>query len=203
LSSIFKQTALAATLLTRRAKNLTLPNRWRNSARAMAAEVSSIFQRTSASATMLAQRAKNLTLPNGWRSSALAAGAVVLAFTTLIAYRSGDRHTPLESSTPPNERAIDRPAQLPKPLAGKATAAVKPAAVLPKGAGPSKNALKRVRAGSSQVEYIGDDVTVRTFTSKSPARRTRVASGRTANIGDDVTVRYFTPSVSPTKTAAR
>jgi putative methionine-R-sulfoxide reductase with GAF domain len=203
LSSAFKRTWFSATTLAHRAKNVTVPNRWRNSARAAAAEFSSVFRRTASSATLLAQRAKNLNWSNRWRNSALAAGAVVLAFITLIAYRSADPAKSLESSTPTSERAIDPPAQIPKPLAGKATAAVKHAAVLPKAAAPAKNALRRVRVGSGEVEYIGDDVTVRTFTNRSPAKRTRVAAGRTANIGDDVTVRYFTPSPSPTKTATR
>ena len=162
-----------------------------------------ILKRTASSATMFAQRVPNLTLPNRWRKPALAATAVVLAFTTLIAYKGRGPAKPLESSTVPSARATDQPAKRPKPSPAKARAANRHTPVQAKQATPAKNALKRVRVGPNEVDYIGDDVTVRTFANRPPAKRNRVAAGRTANIGDDVTVRYFTPSSTVTKTAAR
>jgi hypothetical protein len=199
----FKRPTLPTITQAQRAKILTWNNRWRNSAQGAAAAFSLVFQRTALAATALTRRAKSLSRPNRWRNPALTAVAVVLALTTLIAYRSRGPAKSSEFSTLPNAHPIDQPGQLPKPLPGKATAAVKPAPVLPREATHTKNALKRVRVGPNEVDYIGDDVTVRTFTNRSPAKRTQVATGRTAHIGDDVTVRYFTPPPSVTKTAAR
>jgi len=199
----FKRPTLPTITQAQRAKILTWNNRWRNSAQGAAAAFSLVFQRTALAATVLTRRVKNLSWPNRWRNPALTAVAVVLALTTLIAYRSRGPAKSSEFSTPPNAHAIDQPGQLPKPLPAKATAAVKPAPVLPREATHTKNALKRVRVGPNEVDYIGDDVTVRTFTNRPPAKRTQVAAGRTAHIGDDVTVRYFTPPPSVTKTAAR
>ncbi len=203
LSSAFKQSGAAASAFRQRAKNAALPNRLLNRVQAVPAELSSVLKRTASSATMFAQRVPNLTLPNRWRKPALAATAVVLAFTTLIAYKGRGPAKPLESSTVPSARATDQPAKRPKPSPAKARAANRHTPVQAKQATPAKNALKRVRVGPNEVDYIGDDVTVRTFANRPPAKRNRVAAGRTANIGDDVTVRYFTPSSTVTKTAAR
>ena len=204
VSSVFKRTAWSATLLAHRAKNFTWPNRWRNSARAAVAEFSSAFQRTASSANLLVQRArgaKNLSFPSRWRNPALAAAAVVLAITASIGYRSRGPAKSFESFTVPT--AIDPSAQLSKPLPEKATAAVQPALVPSNETTHAKSGLRRVRIGPNEVDYISDDVTVRTFTDRSPAKHTRVASGRIAKFGNDVTVRYFSPPASITKTAAR
>jgi hypothetical protein len=48
-----------------------------------------------------------------------------------------------------------------------------------------------VRIGDSDVEYFGDDVTVRWFTARPAKQRARIAKPRVTHIGDDVTVRYF------------
>ncbi|MFZ0863928.1 MAG: GAF domain-containing protein [Candidatus Sulfotelmatobacter sp.] len=198
LSSVFKQKAFS---VTQRAKTLTWPNRWRTSAQAAAAQFSSVFKRTASSATMLTQRAKNLNWPTRRRNIALTAVAVVLAFT-LIAYRGRGPAKSWESSTLPSARAIDQ-TQVPKPLPGKVASAVQTVPVPPKGTAHARTALRRVRVGPNEVDYIGEDVTVRTFTDRSPAKRTRVPAHRIAHIGDDVTVRYFTPSPPTTKTASR
>lgn len=198
LSSVFKQKAFS---VTQRAKTLTWPNRWRTSAQAAAAQFSSVFKRTASSATMLTQRAKNLNWPTRRRNIALTAVAVVLAFT-LIAYRGRGPAKSWESSTLPSARAIDQ-IQVPKPLPGKVASAAQTVPVPPKGTAHARTALRRVRVGPNEVDYIGEDVTVRTFTDRSPAKRTRVPAHRIAHIGDDVTVRYFTPSPPTTKTASR
>jgi putative methionine-R-sulfoxide reductase with GAF domain len=199
-SSVLKRTASSAAT---RAQNLTLPHRWRNFAKAMAAEFSAILERAGSSATVLAERARNFTLPIGWRNAAVTTVAVVLAFMAGIVYKSHSPAKSLESSTPPAASSTDRPAPVPKPAPAKPAAAVQPAPVALKDATSARNAPKRVRVSSNEVDYIGDDVTVRTFTYNSPAKRTRATSGRTAQYGDDVTVRYFTPAPSVTKTAAR
>jgi len=202
-SSVLKRTASSAATLPQRAQNLTLPNRWRNFAKAMAAEFSAILERAGSSATVLAERARNFTLPIGWRNAAVTTVAVVLAFMAGIVYKSHSPAKSLESSTLPSASSTDQPAPVPKPAPAKPAAAVQPTPVPLKDATSARNAPKRVRVSSNEVDYIGDDVTVRTFTYNSPAKRTRAMSGRTAQYGDDVTVRYFTPAPSVTKTAAR
>ena len=203
LSKVLKRTASSAATLPQRTQNLKLPNRWRNFAGTTAAESSGILKRAGSSATMLTERARNFTLPAGWRNAAVTTVAVVLAFVAGIVYKSqGPPAKPLDSSTLPSASSIDRPAPDPKPLPAKAAAAVQPTTIPSKEVTRVRNA-PRVRASSNGVEYIGDDVTVRTFTYNSPAKRTRAASGHTAQYGDDVTVRYFAPAPSVTKTAAR
>ena len=60
--------------------------------------------------------------------------------------------------------------------------------------------VDREQAVTSEVEYIGEDVTVRHFTYPTPPRGKPAADGRVANrevyIGDDVTVRYFAPTAA-------
>ncbi|MGA8442407.1 MAG: GAF domain-containing protein [Candidatus Sulfotelmatobacter sp.] len=56
----------------------------------------------------------------------------------------------------------------------------------------------RARVGRNEVDYIGDDVTVRHFTYQSATQKTRFGAGRVSYVGDDVTVRYFTPKAVPT-----
>jgi hypothetical protein len=60
----------------------------------------------------------------------------------------------------------------------------------------------RVRVGPNEVEYIGDDVTVRRFAARPPTKGSRPPNSRIAHIGDDVTVRYFA-SPPPARTAMR
>jgi hypothetical protein len=59
-----------------------------------------------------------------------------------------------------------------------------------------------VWVGTKEVEYIGDDVTVRRFTDIPSTKRNRQPNNRIAHIGDDVTVRYFA-SPPPARTATR
>ena len=77
----------------------------------------------------------------------------------------------------------------------KATSSVQPALASVKAPRPS---VQRVRVETNEVDYIGEDVTVRYFTHPPAPQRKPAADGRVANrevyIGDDVTVRYFTPT---------
>jgi hypothetical protein len=59
-------------------------------------------------------------------------------------------------------------------------------------------------AGENEVEYIGEDVTVRYFTTKPAPHPVRIGKSEVADIGEDVTMRYFTPKpavVPPTQPA--
>jgi hypothetical protein len=49
-----------------------------------------------------------------------------------------------------------------------------------------------VRVGNDELDYVGQDVTVRYFGVK-PAAQLAPAHSRTKKIGSDVTVRYFSP----------
>jgi len=49
-----------------------------------------------------------------------------------------------------------------------------------------------VRVGNDELDYVGQDVTVRYFGVK-PAAQFAPAQSRTKKIGSDVTVRYFSP----------
>jgi hypothetical protein len=52
---------------------------------------------------------------------------------------------------------------------------------------------RKGKAGTSDVVYLSDDVTVRYFKPKSAPKATSTAQGQVHHISDDVTVRYFTP----------
>ncbi len=54
--------------------------------------------------------------------------------------------------------------------------------------------VRQVRVGQNEVEYIGDDVTVRHFIYKPPTPHGAAKASQVAHFGNDVTVRYFTPN---------
>ena len=80
----------------------------------------------------------------------------------------------------------------------KATSAVQPALAFVKAPRPARPRVRRVQVGTNEVDYIGEDVTVRYFTHPPTPQRKPTADGRVVcrevYIGDDVTVRYFTPT---------
>lgn len=58
----------------------------------------------------------------------------------------------------------------------------------------ARTRVRRARVGQNEVEYIGDDVTVRHFTYKPATLHGGVRASQVAHFGNDVTVRYFAPS---------
>jgi hypothetical protein len=60
--------------------------------------------------------------------------------------------------------------------------------------------FKRVRVSPTEVDYIADDVMVRSFTDK-PASSHQRDEYKQVHFGDDVTVRYFAPRSLPAETA--
>jgi hypothetical protein len=52
------------------------------------------------------------------------------------------------------------------------------------------SAFKQVRVGQNEVDYIAEDVTIRSFKPKPSPPQVRVGEKR-VDFGDDVTVRYF------------
>jgi hypothetical protein len=199
-SSIVRYSTLCAATLTQRARRLAWSNRWRNSTLTAARELSSAFTR---STLLVTRQVKNAPWPNRRRSLGLAAVAAILAVTALFAYRGRGPAKPLESSTLSNSNTVDQQPQSPKPLPGKDAAALQPELAPATEANHPGIALKRVRVGPHEVDYIGQDVTVRIFDDKRAIKRTHVSAGRVSHYGDDVTVRYFSPLPVATKTASR
>ncbi len=50
--------------------------------------------------------------------------------------------------------------------------------------------FRLVRVGQNEVDYVAEDVTIRSFKPKPAPRQVRVGEKR-VDFGDDVTVRYF------------
>jgi hypothetical protein len=133
-----------------------------------------------------------------WRSQwklALAVVAAAISVTCWIAYHDRRPVSPLESSSRPTSTSVDtqdraNPAEaLPEKATSLVEFSVKPA----------RQKFQRVKVGRNEVDYIGDDVTVRYFTYSPSPQRKPTSNGRVVYIGDDVTVRYFapTPAVLP------
>jgi len=122
--------------------------------------------------TVLAKRVP----PHMSRWSVEVAAITVLAITGWIAYSDHRSPSALEATN-----VLERQATL---------VALEPEA--------ARSALKRVRAGQNQVDYIAEDVIIRYFTHE-PASQQMRAGYKQVNFGEDVTVRYFAPkhSVEP------
>lgn len=150
------------------------------------------------------QRALNPNWSNLRRCSGPAVViAVVLTFTFLMVYKPFNPAKMVGSSALPvaNTNAIEQRSGLPKPFPGK-PARAETASPSPKPVGPATKAPRRVREGPNEVDYLGDDVTVRRFAERPSTKRSRQPNNRIAHIGDDVTVRYFA-SPPPARTATR
>jgi hypothetical protein len=136
---------------------------------------------------------RNRPRPRHQRTLALAAVSAVLVLACWIAY-SVRRPSP-SSSGLPTSKAIDLQgrSKTAEALQAQPNAAVHSAAVSTKAGTPVGRRVRRVRVGSNEVDYIGEDVTVRYFSYPPAPQRRQAADVRVANIGDDVIVRYFTP----------
>ncbi len=208
LSSVSKRSALLAMALARRARNVRWHavkwhagrRQWSASARG---ELSSFSKRSTLLALRAGQRAKQIAWSGERRGLALATVAFALVLTAFVAYTSRGPAASLEPSTQSNSVAAEGRSQIPKPLPGKSAILVSPSAASAKGTTHARTALRRVRVGQNEVDYVADDVTMRVFTTKPAPKHPRPANGRVARFGDDVTVRYFTPPASPTRTASR
>jgi hypothetical protein len=202
--------------LAHRARNVHKLGRWRSFALAsfdsgFAQQTKSLglpnWRRNFTPATVVsgfAQRAQNLNWSNLRRCSApTAVMAVVLTFTFLMVHKPFHPAKMAGSSALPeaNGKAIEQRSSISKPFPGK-PAVAETASASPKPIGPATKAPRRVRVGPNEVEYIGDDVTVRRFTDRRSTQRSRQPNNRIAHIGDDVTVRYFA-SPPPARTATR
>jgi hypothetical protein len=161
-------------------------------------------------ATKMVQRAREVTWQKPPLSVTLASVATVLMLAFWIT--SGGGRGPaspssLGSSTPSGSIAIEQqetsePAKV-MPVEGTSrTSKVQPGRVSRNEPKLARGRVRRGQVGRNEVEYIGDDVTVRHFRYKPAAQKGRTGASRVAYIGEDVTVRYFTPKQAA-KSASR
>jgi len=142
----------------------------------------SVLRQPAVLATMI-QRAKRVPWHKVRWNVALAAVVTVFAIACWIAYRGRGPASPLASP------GLERSTPIEEQVRFQAAKAMPASA---KEVRPAKTPLRRVRVGENEVDYVGEDVTIRYFTSK-PAPRRRVGESQVAYIGDDVTVHYFRP----------
>jgi hypothetical protein len=146
-------------------------------------------------ATMIMQRAKRVPWYKRPWNVDLAAVVTVLVLTCWIAYSDRQPASLLGSSELQRSVAIEE--QVPflhaKAVPAKSTSKVQTAPVPVEEARAARTRLQRVRVGENEVDYIGEDVTVRYFTHKPAPQPVSVGESQVAYIGEDVTVRYFTP----------
>lgn len=160
--------------------------RWQKSA-------SRQYQKARRACAILIQRARRVSWHTWPWSLELAAVVTVLLFTCWFAYRDGHPASFLGSLGRQSSNAVEQ--QIPLPLAMAMSA--KGSSTLRTVLGSEEQAdtaslLQQVGSAENEVVHIGDDVTVRYFTTRSaPSGSGRKVSRR--YIGTDVTVRYFTP----------
>jgi hypothetical protein len=143
-------------------------------------------------ARIMVQRATEVISNKPLHSLALAAVTTGLGLTFWMAHGSRGPASALGSSAAPEAIAV-RSFQTSSAATPEGTFESQPAPRPVKEARGAAIRPRRVKLGQSEVDHIGDDVTVRHF-NYTPARQRRVAgTGRVAYIGKDVTVRYFTP----------
>jgi hypothetical protein len=157
-------------------------------------------------AIMIMERAKRLPWHKSRWNVALAAVAAVLVIACWIGYSVRRPNSAAGSSAQQKSIAIQQQApSLPaKALPAKTTSKLQTTPVPVEQTRSDSTTRRRVLAGENQVEYIGEDVTVRYFTTKPAPHRARSGENEVADIGEDVTMRYFTPKpavVPPTQPA--
>jgi hypothetical protein len=144
-------------------------------------------------AMKIRQHAKDFKWLGRQQNLALAAVSTALILIW-IAYVGGRPVSPLGSSARPTSTVVDQQVRSKADkLPSKTAAVLQPAPVSVNAARPPRPRVRRIRVGNNEVDYVGEDVTVRYFTYPSPPQSRLTADGRVAYIGDDVTVRYFTP----------
>ena len=164
----------------------------------------SILRQPAVLATTLMQQAKRRPWGGPRWNVAAVPVAAVLVLTSWFFYNHRRPASSLRPSAVQAPIALEPQAPVLRlqQVSEKGTPALQPAPVRVKPAGTGR--LRKVRVGDNEVDYIGDDVTIRYFTPKPKPRTRRVRAGASevAYIGDDVTVRYFTPkaaAVPPTQ----
>ena len=115
----------------------------------------------------------------------------VVVLATWVAFRDHRPAPAAPTSAVATAKAVVQPSSLPSAAStavpAKASAVPALAVVSPVAAKP-----RWVRVGNDELDYVGQEVTVRYFGVK-PAAQLAPAQSRTKKIGSDVTVRYFSP----------
>jgi len=160
----------------------------------------SILRQPAVLATTLLQQAKRGAWGGRRWNVAAAAVAAVLVLTSWFVYHNRRTASSLGPSAVQAPIIVEPQApvlQL-KQVSASGTPILDPVPVLVKPARTGRPSLRRVRVAENEVDYIGDDVTIRYFTPKPKptTRRVGVGSSEVAYIGDDVTVRYFKPKAT-------
>ena len=144
---------------------------------------------------MLIQRAKRVFWhPEPWKLE-LAAVVTALLLTCWISYGDAQRDSFLGSFGRHRSIALQDQVLAPKATTGKARSRPHTVSVSGEKAGRA-DLFQQLENAENEVVHIGDDVTVRYFTTRSirtPSGSNREVSSR--SVGDDVTIRYFTPVV--------
>ena len=145
--------------------------------------------------TMLLQQPKRAPSHKRRWGVTLATIATVLVLACWIVYSDRRQAWPLGSSTLQRSTTVEQqpPYRPAKAAPAKGTAKLRTAPAPVEGTRLADVTFRRVRVGKSEVDYVGEDVTVRYFTLKPTIHRARVGANEVAYIGEDVTVRYFTP----------
>jgi hypothetical protein len=115
----------------------------------------------------------------------------VVVLATWVAFRDHRPAPAAPTSAVATAKVVAQPSSSPSaastPVPAKASA-IPPLAVVP----PVAAKPRWVRVGNDELDYVGQEVTVRYFGVK-PAAQLAPAQSRTKKIGSDVTVRYFSP----------
>ena len=160
----------------------------------------SILRQSVVLATTLMQQAKRGPWGGRRWNLATAAVAAALVLTSWFVYNNRRAASSFRPSAVQAPIVVEpqAPVLRLKQVSADGTPTLQSAPVLVKPAGTGRTSLRRVRVGENEVDYIGDDVTIRYFTPKPKptTRRVRVGASEVAYIGDDVTVRYFTPKAA-------
>ena len=145
--------------------------------------------------TKIMHHARDVKWPRRGRNLVLAAVSTALVLACWIAYSVRRPVSSLESSAQPTSGAIGPQARSKgaEAISAKSTPAAQPPLASANAAEPARPRVRHVRVGRDEVDYIGEDVTVRHFTYPSAPQRRPAEDSRVVHIGDDVTVRYFTP----------
>ena len=117
----------------------------------------------------------------------------VVVLATWVAFRDHRPAPAAPTSGVATSEAVAQPSPSPSaasPAVPAKDSAIPALAVVPGAAVASKP--RWVRVGNDELDYVGQDVTVRYFGVK-PAAQLAPAQSRTKKIGSDVTVRYFSP----------
>jgi hypothetical protein len=194
------------------------PGQWRRIGRAFAAlgrEVAGLgFAAKAERASGQRQEARGAYLQNLWWAVVAVTLVSALAIDGWIAYThrtaqavystrpmpgTGGQQSPVISEKPllmvkpsPANQPADQPVDQPAEQAAEQRSNVGADAIGTTETTGALSGFKRVRVRPQEVDYVAEDVTMRTFLPKTePQRKERSSGGREVNIGDDVTIRYF------------